>query len=377
MSNNSSSLIKIVTPKRWAGLSMDFIEPGYIALLVKNGRCVKQYAPGRHINFAMPWLTKCQLYLVNSKELSSKIVSTGDFSSSDGYLINISLNIRYRVIDAVRIALEIDDPVTELQNAVKDALGIAVQKLTVQKLTRENLKEYLMIEKDNISYPLGFHMEEIRVDSVDFPDTKGIIRKQEMMSYSEQEDQKAIRQMNIANAGQQEYQAPPPIQIVNNNSPLNPQNQSPNLPPQNQPQNRSPNLPPQNPQENRSPSLPPQNLRTPLPTQIVDQVPLINSPRLIDCSNQKEFILSGTSFSLGRGDNHNIVIPESNLSASRNHAQINTYHDSDGITRYKITDSSTNGTFVNGMKIVRDQPHLLHQGSIIQIGNQQWKFECN
>lgn len=359
MSINANSLVKIITPKRWAGLSMDFIEPGYTALLVKNGQCVQEYRPGRHINFAMPWLTQCQLYLVNSKELSSKIVSTGDFSSKDGCLINIALNIRYKVIDYRRIALEIEDPITELQNAVKEALGIAVQNLPMPKLTREEIKQYLTSEKDKIAYPIGFYIEEIRVDSIDFPQTEGIIRKQEVMSYSQQQEQQAIRQMYIAGAGKPEYQlsAPPNINIVNVPA-MGGQNQLP--------------LPLPSPQH---PSLPPQNRSIPKPTQVVDQINRVNTTKLIDISTQKEYVLSGPSFTIGREDYHNITIPESNFSASRNHANINSYTNSQGIICYQITDSSTNGTFVNGIKIIRNQPHPLTSQDVIQIGNQQWRFE--
>ena len=361
MTNNKpSSLVKIVTPKRWAGFSMDFIEPGYTALLVKNGKCVEEYSPGRHINFAMPWLTQCKLYLVNSKELSSKILSNGDFSSKDGCLINIALNIRYRVIDFRRIALEIEDPVTELENSVKDALGIAVQNLPMQKLTREQIKQYLNNEKDNIAYPIGFYIEEIRVDNVDFPQTEGIIRKQEVISYGQQKEQDAMRQAYIAQAGKPEYQIPqqPNINIVNlpgaDNQQLN--QLPPNQPPVQQ-------------------ILPPKNRPIPKPTQLVDQTPLINSARLIDCTTQQEYIFSGSFLSIGRDDSHHIVIPESNVAASRNHARIDTCANSQGRVCYQITDFSTNGTFVNGKKIIRNQPHILGTQNIIQIGNQQWRFQ--
>lgn len=355
MSNNANSLVRIITPNRWAGFSMDFIEAGYTALFVKNGKCVKEYKPGRHINFAIPLLDQSQLYLVNTKELSSKIVSSGDFSSQDGCLINIALNIRYRIIDAHRIALELQDPVTELENAVKDALGIAVQNLPMQNLTREEIKRYLTNKKDDIAYPIGFYLEEIRVDSVDFPQTQGIIRQQEVMSYSQQQNQEAMRQMYIANAGKSQYPLPSPSNVNIVNVPaMGAQNQHP-LP-------SSPSIP----------SLPAQN--TPKPTQLVDQSALINAPRLIDLSTQQKYLFSGTSMTIGREDYHQITIPESNIAASRNHARIDSYVNAEGIKAYQISDFSTNGTFINGIKITKNQPHPLKSQDTIQIGNQQWRF---
>jgi pSer/pThr/pTyr-binding forkhead associated (FHA) protein len=365
MSNSSSPLVKILTPQRWAGFSMDFIEPGYIALFVKNGRCVREFQPGRHINFAMPWLTKCQLYLVNSKELTLEIKSQGDFSSKDGCLMNVSLNVRYKVAEPRRVALEIEDPITELKNAIKDALGVAIQSLTMQQLTRDNIRQYLLNKRDMISYPIGFSIEEIRVSDVEFPNSEGIIRQQEVLNYSHQKDEEARRQMQIAQAGKPEYQTPSapliqmPVQIVN---PINPA-----IPGSNQPQIKA--ITPQN----ISPSLPPQgNVALP-PTQIADQGNI--QKRLIDTTTNEVFIVTDQPFTIGRDPNNNLIIPNSNSSASRRHATINSYTDSQGNLCHQITDNnSTNGTFVNGQKLIPYQPHLLPSPSSIVIGNQQWNF---
>ena len=78
---------------------------------------------------------------------------------------------------------------------------------------------------------------------------------------------------------------------------------------------------------------------------------------------------------MGRDDNHNVVIPEDNAVASRNHARLDMVINSQGRTLYQITDLSSNGTFVNGKKIIRNQPHTLETQDIIQIGNQQWRFQ--
>jgi pSer/pThr/pTyr-binding forkhead associated (FHA) protein len=365
MSNLSSPLVKILTPQRWAGFSMEFIEPGYIALFVKNGRCIREFQPGRHINFAMPWLTKCQLYLVNSKELTLEIKSQGDFSSKDGCLMNVSLNIRYKVAEPRRVALEIEDPITELKNAIKDALGVAIQNLTMQQLTRDNIRQYLLNKRDMISYPIGFSIEEIRVSDVEFPNSEGIIRQQQILNYAQQKDEEARRQMQIAQAGKPEYQTPNtpliqmPIQIVN---PINPA-----IPGSNQPQIKA--ITPQN----IPPSLPPQgNVALP-PTQITDQGNIYQ--QLVDLSTKQVFILSNKEFTIGREPSNNLVIPNSNSSASRYHAKIDSYLDSQGNICYQIIDNnSTNGTFVNGQKLIPHQPRLLTSGTMIVIGNQQWEF---
>jgi regulator of protease activity HflC (stomatin/prohibitin superfamily) len=110
MSSNSSPLIKTLTPERWVGLSMDFIDAGYTGLLVKNGRLVRKLVPGRHFSFALPLLEQCQLILIDSKVRNLEIVSHGDFLSRDQYLINVSLNVMYQVVDPKRVALELSEP---------------------------------------------------------------------------------------------------------------------------------------------------------------------------------------------------------------------------------------------------------------------------
>ncbi len=74
---------------------------------------------------------------------------------------------------------------------------------------------------------------------------------------------------------------------------------------------------------------------------------------------------------IGRSPDNTIVLDESNISGY--HAQINKEGD-----RYLITDlGSSNGTYVNGTKIVALNPKLLADSDLIEIGNFQLTIENN
>ncbi len=75
-----------------------------------------------------------------------------------------------------------------------------------------------------------------------------------------------------------------------------------------------------------------------------------------------EFVLSGTTCSIGRDQSCQIVVP--NRIVSRVHAQI-----SPSGPRYLLTDMrSVNGTYVNGRLLT--EPHLLADDDVIGLGSQ-------
>jgi pSer/pThr/pTyr-binding forkhead associated (FHA) protein len=79
--------------------------------------------------------------------------------------------------------------------------------------------------------------------------------------------------------------------------------------------------------------------------------------------------LSGKTVSVGRLPECTISIDDSNI--SRNHAQVRA-----GASNYLVTDlGSTNGTMVNGVKIVGD--HALRDGDIISFGSTHVRFEAS
>ncbi|WP_224410025.1 SPFH domain-containing protein [Oscillatoria salina] len=171
MNNQSPPLIQTLTPERFAGLSMDFIDAGYTGLLVKNGKVVRTLIPGRHFSFALPWLDKCNLILVDTKLRNLSITSQGDFLSKDQFLLNISLNIVYQVIDPRRVAIELSDPIAALTSAIKDSLGMTVGQLGVERLVNNGrvlIREYLLNNAET-SYTLGFSLEDVRVSDINFP----------------------------------------------------------------------------------------------------------------------------------------------------------------------------------------------------------------
>jgi pSer/pThr/pTyr-binding forkhead associated (FHA) protein len=369
MSGNSSPLIQTLTPERWVGLSMDFIGAGNTGLLVKNGRVVRTLLPGRHFSFALPLLEQCQLVVVDTKVRNLEILSQGDFLSRDQYLINVSLNVMYQVVDARRVALELSDPIAALTSAIKDNLGVAVGQLNVEQLTtqgRSQIRQYIL-DHAEVSYALGFALEDVRVSDISFPKSRGIIRQVEGLSAREEAEHEAALKMQIAASGRPEVQAPP-VQQVNIVSGRDPNLNNPTLGATIEAttfaiEGQAPvqaNLPP----VRDTPGLAPTRLATDGGTA-----------RLVHRATGAIVFLSITPFTIGREPSNTLVLDDA--LSSRNHALIVHFPDNQGNVQYQITDlSSSNGTFVNGQRLTPNQQFWLTSGNIIRIGNQEWMFEA-
>lgn len=367
MSGNSSPLIQTLTPERWVGLSMDFIGAGSTGLLVKNGRVVRTLVPGRHFSFALPVLEQCQLVVVDTKVRNLEIVSQGDFLSRDQYLINVSLNVMYQVVDARRVALELSDPMGALTSAIKDNLGVAVGQLNVEQLTtqgRSQIRQYIL-DHSEVSYALGFAFEDVRVSDISFPKSRGIIRQVEGLSAREEAEHDAALKMQIAQAGRPEAQAAP-VQQVNIISGTEPNLNNPSLGATLEAttvamtgQPLPANLPP----VRDTPGLAPTRLAT-------DE----GTARLVHRTTGAIVFLSVTPFTIGREPSSTLVLEDA--LCSRNHALIVYFTDTQGTVRYQLTDlSSSNGTFVGGQRLAPNQQFWLTPGNMIRIGTQEWTFE--
>lgn len=370
MSGNSPPLIQTLTPERWAGWSMDFIGAGYTGLLVKNGRLIRTLSPGRHFSFALPLLEQCELVLVDSKVRNLDIISQGDFLSGDQYLINVSLSVMYQVVDARRVALELSDPIAALTSAVKDNLGVAVGQMNVQQLTshgRVHIRQYIL-DHTEVSYALGFALEDVRVSDISFPQTRGIIRQVEGMSARQEAEHEATLKMQIAQAGRPEV-PPPPVQQVNiisgrdpnaNNPPLGATLEATTVAIEGQ-------LPIQ-------PSLPMQDRPVLAPTVLAQDIDA-GVVRLVHRTSGAIAIISTTPFSIGREPDNSLILEDS--LCSRHHARILQQTDPQGKIRYQLIDvGSSNGTFVGGQRLTSNQPCWLTSGNIIRIGSQEWTFEA-
>jgi hypothetical protein len=350
---------------------MDFIGAGYTGLLVKNGRVVRTLSPGRHFSFALPVLEQCELILVDSKVRNLEIVSHGDFLSRDQYLINVSLNVMYQVVDAKRVALELSDPIAALTSAVKDSLGVAIGQLSVQQLTtqgRAHIRQYIL-DHAELSYSLGFALEDVRVSDINFPQTRGIIRQVEGMSAREEAEHAAALKMQIAQAGRPEVQ-PPPIQQVNLISGRDPNANDPALGATLEATSIA--------IEGQLPipaSLPVQNRPVLAPTVLADSVEGSSVARLVNRTTGAIAILSAMPFTIGREPSNTLVLDDA--LCSRNHARIIQQTDSLGTVRYQLIDiGSSNGTLVGGQRLAPNQPFWLTSGNVIRIGNQEWMFEA-
>ena len=370
MSGNSSPLIQTLTPERWVGWSMDFIGAGYTGLLVKNGRVVRTLIPGRHFSFALPLLEQCQLILIDSKVRNLEIVSHGDFLSRDQYLINVSLNVMYQVVDPKRVALELSEPIAALTSAVKDGLGVAIGQLSVEQLTthgRVHVRQYIL-DHAEVSYALGFALEDVRVSDISFPQTRGIIRQVEGLSARQEAEHEAALKMQIASAGRPELQ-PPPVQQVNIISGRDPNSNDPSLGATLEATSFA--------IEGQSPvsaNLPPvRDMPVLAPTVLAEDSG--GTARLVHCSSGAIAFLSVTPFTIGREPTNTLVLDDA--LCSRNHALIVHFTDPQGKVRYQLTDlSSSNGTFVGGQRLAPNQGFWLTPGNVIRIGTQEWTFEA-
>jgi len=364
MSTNSP-LIETLTPERWVGLSMNFIEAGHTALLVKNGQLVRTLQPGRHFNFAVPLLEQCQLILVDTKIRNLEIVSHGDFLSQDQYVINVSLNVMYQVADAKRVALELSDPIPALTSAVKDSLGIAIGQMRVDVLTtqgRANIRKYIL-EHPEISYSLGFALEDVRVNDISFPQTRGVVRQIEGMTASQEAEHKAMLKAQIAQAGRPGIPAAP-VQQVNILSGRNPQNNDPIL---------EATLDTAIEGEAFTNVLPRDSTPILAPTTL-DPNSGIAIARLVNNSSAAIIPISTNPFTIGREPSNTLILDDS--LCSRLHARIMKQSDYQG-TRYQLIDlGSSNGTYVDEQQLVPNKPFSLTPGNIIRIGSQQWTFEA-
>jgi hypothetical protein len=381
MSSHSSPLIQTLNPERWVGLSMDFIGAGYTGLLVKNGRLVRTLKPGRHFSFALPVLEQCELILVDSKVRNLEIVSHGDFLSRDQFLIHVSLNVMYQVVDAKRVALELSDPIAALTSAVKDNLGVAIGQLTVQQLTtqgRAQIRQY-SLDHSEVSYSLGFALEDVRVSDISFPQTRGVIRQVEGLSARQEAEHEAALKMQIAQAGRPEVQ-PPPVQQVNIVSGRDPNANEPALGATLEATTvaiggQAPipaNLPPVQDRPTLAPTVLAQDLEEGAMPKAVREATLA---RLVHRSTGAISILSTLPFTIGREPTNTLILED--VLCSRNHAQIVKQADSQGTVRYQLIDlGSSNGTFVGGQRLAPNQPFWLTPGNVIRIGTQEWRFEA-
>jgi hypothetical protein len=92
---------------------------------------------------------------------------------------------------------------------------------------------------------------------------------------------------------------------------------------------------------------------------------VVSSPSLAEGSR---FAIDSVPLSIGRGEENQVALGEDDF-ASAAHARIEPRHDG----AWLVDRGSTNGTFVNGIRI--DAPHRLEQGDLVRIGETQLRYE--
>jgi pSer/pThr/pTyr-binding forkhead associated (FHA) protein len=87
--------------------------------------------------------------------------------------------------------------------------------------------------------------------------------------------------------------------------------------------------------------------------------------RLVSLVDGREYAVPGDGLTLGRDAGCDVVVPSTEV--SRKHAEIRA-----SPAGYLLTDTSTNGVFVNGQRIVATQ--TLGRGDVLRIGNEEFRF---
>lgn len=342
---------------------MDFIEAGYVGLLVKNGQLVRKLEPGRHFSFAVPWIEKAQIILIDTKLRNLEVVSKGDFLSRDQYLVNVSLSVLYQVIDPKRVALEISDPIAALTSAVKDTLGVIVNQMMLGELVQQGrveIRQHLISHLD--FYSLGFNLEDVRVGDISFPQVRGVVRQIEGMTARAEAEHDATIRGNTTHTERIIYS-----QSIQPRSPQVGALFPNSIDAGNEPATMA--------IEGRTPAKLPSSPSIPVaPTTLADNSATVATARLVHRTTGMIIPLLTNPFTIGR-ELHNSLVPEDTL-CSRNHARIECTVN-EGMPQYQIIDiGSSNGTYVNNQRINPHQPIVLHPQSLIRIGNDEWMFEA-
>ena len=92
-------------------------------------------------------------------------------------------------------------------------------------------------------------------------------------------------------------------------------------------------------------------------------------------AGQAYFLADGEVYNVGRDSAQcGIGISDNNISVSRVHCSIRYSAADDG---FYITDMSSNGTFVNGEKILREQMQFVQRGAVVALGDKVNCFQLN
>lgn len=106
-----------------------------------------------------------------------------------------------------------------------------------------------------------------------------------------------------------------------------------------------------------------------LPASAGDPLPSASGPtgsgRLVSLTDGREYAITGAGLVFGRDAGCEVVIVSTEV--SRRHAEIRP-----GANGYVITDSSANGTIVNGQRIPGSR--VLARGDVIRIGGEEFRF---
>jgi pSer/pThr/pTyr-binding forkhead associated (FHA) protein len=103
------------------------------------------------------------------------------------------------------------------------------------------------------------------------------------------------------------------------------------------------------------------NLKPPAPGKAT----LASGGRVISLVDGREYQIPSAGISFGRDAGCDVVIPSSEV--SRRHAEI-----APGDVGYVLSDTSTNGIFVNGQRV--DAMQVLGRGDVLRIGTEEFRF---
>ncbi|MBD2105312.1 FHA domain-containing protein [Leptolyngbya sp. FACHB-261] len=371
MTSNPSPLIQKTGLGLLTPLSVATIEEGCVGFLLKNGRLVRTMPPGRYMNLAVPLLEQCQLLIVDTRLRTLRVQSkAGDFCSRDQQPLKLTLSLTYQVIDAKRVALELSDPLEALTVAVKDNLALLLGGYTLAELQQDGplLVRDLLITRVDAFYPLGFHLEEVRVSNLG-PDAAPlrsgrkpvkIPAPEPYMQSAEDAEIQALR-ASLGTPEARVFKAGVPETGVSkvkiNEAKLNSLPDVPKV---------AATFVVEAPIPTSRPTPVSRTLST-QPTELAAQ-----TPRLVHLASGESINLARVPLTFGRDGSNRIQIQD--LQCSRYHACISL--SSQESRQYHLIDlGSSNGTFVDGQRLKPHEPVDLRRGEVIRMGQQEWVFE--
>ena len=355
-------ILKVESQEGFFGAPL--VRQGTVAVVMRNGRVAQTIGPGRQLMLRLPF-QKVEILLVETKIRNLNIVSQGEFLTTDGWRVNVSLWISYRVADPARVAVEYAQPVHALYSTVKDLLGQVINGQDFQTLSqtgRQVVRQEILNGSPQIEQTVGIALTDVRIDDLTLPERVGTAFDERQVAQMEGEAAQHRLRGKWQDMPDSVRRAHMQERLVEGAMFVNPPlpGAAAGLYPQAAPQVAPPHAPG---------ALPPGQQvidGQAAPTRLLSgemwgQLVIVGGPKQGIIFPLRQMVVS-----IGRAGGNDIVLQDS--AASGQHARI----ERRGEQTFIVDLGSSNGTFVNGQ---RAQQAQLVGGETILIGNTHLRFD--